>query len=101
MKITVHVPTEQYGFASAEVDSTEVKGKTLGAFTKELYEDISNAFKPELTGKGLDKQEWRDFLDEYIWNGGGINDEILNKMNDYQKNVYQDLKRSKVRNEKM
>lgn len=53
MKVLVHVPVEQYGFVSAEFDSTE------GRNANEVYFAIKDMFTPK---EGLDQKKYDEFI---------------------------------------
>lgn len=89
MKVTSHIPTEQYGFVEIEHDDCNAER------VAEEYALYSKAFqsKPENT---LPKKEWNDALDRYRL-GNGMEVDIMERMNEVQKWVIHELDKSDSR----
>lgn len=89
MKYLGHVPTEQYGFISFELEGTVDEAT-------EAYRALQRTWA---SGPGLSLKEMDSFLDQQL-SGNGIKDgvEIYEKMNSEQKDRVQWLKRGLKRN---
>lgn len=85
-KYLVHVPTEQYGFISCELEGTAEDAM-------ETYKEISQANKPK---EGISPKEFNSFLDCYLSTGsppdGGIT--LWEEMSDTQKIVVNEIKKT-------
>lgn len=84
MKITLHIPTESFGFIEIEPDSVSPEA------VSEIYAEYSKAFKPQ---EGLSDKDFNAFLDKYLNENTG-NLETYNAMSDQQKSIIQAIKRS-------
>ncbi len=51
MKITCHVPVEQYGFVAVEIEAKNEAGIPENA--RIIYDEIANAFKPKPINAGV------------------------------------------------
>lgn len=80
----IHIPTEQYGFIEAEVETVEE------AF--ELSESVKSTFK-QIYSTGLNAKEFNQALDRYVSEGTGETETYI-AMSDEQKRVIQELKKS-------
>jgi hypothetical protein len=69
MKLTVRVPTQEYGYAEVEM---EVPDDMTAQEVATLYQETADAFKPQA---GLEKKEWNRILDQYLNKGGMTSDE--------------------------
>lgn len=56
----VHIPTEQYGFIEAEVETPQE--------AKELSDEIKSAFR-ERNGQGLDTKTFNKVIERYLTDG--------------------------------
>lgn len=84
-KYIVHVPTEQYGFISCELE-----GEATDAV--EAYKEIVEANKPQ---SGVSAKEFNSFMDVYINTGhapeGGM--DIWQNMSEIQKKVIDEVRK--------
>lgn len=93
MKILLHVPTEQYGFVSAEFDVPD--GTTDADEIKHQYELISKAFKTEV---GIPEKEFNAMLDEYLSTKTIVNgQDRYEKLSPAQRDILQAIKRTYAR----
>lgn len=97
MKIEVHVPVEQYGYASAFFDHTEVsQGSTIAQHTRETYDGIKAIFAAKASE--LPQKEWNRVFDGILAGTGKLAAEEWEQMSDQQKFVLNELKKSRNRN---
>ncbi len=82
MKITYHIPTEQYGFIEVEYSETE---------NTPAYEEVKNMF--DTAGPGLTPKEFNAVVDRYL-NEADMDSELYASMNSEQKTIIQCLKRA-------
>jgi len=87
MKATLHIPTEQYGFAEVEIEVNSVT---------EAVEAYRSAQRAALPQNGLEKKAFDAFLDRYLL-GDKNHVEDYERMNDEQKMIVQTIKRSLAR----
>lgn len=87
MKITLHIPTEQYGFVAVEVDNMEPDT------TAELYHMFSDAFKPQ---SGMTDKEVDAWLDNMFLEKGNSTD-VWAKRSPEQEKWLKCIKRSLAR----
>lgn len=87
MKITYHIPTEQYGFVEVEMDHSNTRVNDF-----ESYEDIKSVVSHQ-SGLGLEPKEFNDCLDRYVTDGTGET-EVYLRMSKEQQAVIQELKKS-------
>ena len=97
MKVTYHIPTEQYGFVEVEHDCEKDIGKIEDLKLSD-YETVKALVSPE-TGvgqaEGLVNKEWLKVVEDYLNNGeltGGA--ETWIKLNKYQQDWIQETKRA-------
>lgn len=66
MKITLHVPIEQFGFVGAEMETIDnkIQGGDADAI-RENYDAIATAFKPQPINT-LPEKDWRNFLEKLL-----------------------------------
>lgn len=85
-KITLHIPTEQYGFVAVEVEDISPE------LTASTYRDYADAFKPQ---EGLTAKEL-DFIIEKMCLGATVTDgvELWVKATQAQKDQINCLKRA-------
>ena len=85
MKITYHIPTEQFGFVEVEQDvhSAEVND-TLGAYYKAKVKVMG--------GVGLEPSEWCKVMDKYM-EGGSMESNEYERMSMEQQRVIQEIKK--------
>jgi hypothetical protein len=91
MKITYHIPTEQYGFVEIEQEATpEIMNS---------YEDVKASVMPKTaptseipSGVGLDDKEWRLALDGYM-ELHTLPSDVYERMSREQQRVMQELKK--------
>jgi polyhydroxyalkanoate synthesis regulator phasin len=83
MSYKIHIPTEQFGFLEAEVETVEE--------AKELSDSVIAVFRPNLTD--IDSKEWNSTLDRYL-STNTMEADIYARMSDKQKNIIQEIKRS-------
>lgn len=88
MKITHHIPTEQFGFTEVELAEGE---NTSYEEAKELY-GAYNA-NEGVSGEGLDTKEFNQALDLYLKENKGETAVYL-RMNPQQQMVFQEIKKS-------
>lgn len=93
MKVTLHVPTEQYGFVAPEI---ETDGQTLSpaAYTAQVYFEFANMFKPKV---GLPDKEWNKFVDRMLLEEEGNHMEEYELMSEAQKSCVQVIKKAMKR----
>jgi hypothetical protein len=86
MKITHHIPTEQFGFTEVEVEGTD----------KMTYEEAKLAYGlPIESGEGLDAKSFNDSLDEYLMTNSLTNGaNLYQSMSKEQQMIFQTIKRS-------
>ena len=90
MKITYHLPTEQFGFVELE-DNHD----TLEAIPS--YEDIKASVVPKIeVGEGLDRAEWNKVLDGYL-TVGTMPSDAYQRMSQKQVDMVQEIKKSMAR----
>lgn len=89
MKAIVHVPTEQYGFVSAEFDTDNAEK------IKEAYDAISYAFKPQPINS-LDKKDWNTFIERVLL-GESNHIETWEKCSPEQQKILQEIKKALAR----
>lgn len=86
MKYLAHVPTEQYGFISIEVEGTAEEAV-------QAYKELQEAFKG---GSGLPTKEFNAWLDSYLeGKPGSVNE--WEQMSTVQKLVINEIKKSRKR----
>lgn len=93
MKITHHIPTEQYGFTEVETESLDEMSQDDIACILGQYRALAGAVKE---AGGLPEPEYQKFLDKYLLGEGGET-EVYNQMSDTQKNIIQTIKRALAR----
>ena len=85
MKYTAHVPTEQFGFISIELEGTAEEAV-------QAYKELAQTYKG---GAGISSKEFNDFLDVYVSTGhppeGGL--QVWEQMDEKQKHVVNELKK--------
>lgn len=87
MKVTYHIPTEQFGFVEIE---TEAVPSDLGIIS---YEDIKASVMPQnASGEGLDQKTWNTALDGYM-ELKTLPSELYERMSKEQQGVFQELKK--------
>lgn len=90
-KVTLHIPTEQYGFCEVEYETT---GDIQYAEAVREYDMYAHAFRNQ--GKGLPEKEMTDFLYAQV-HGLGNHIETWEKMDAAQKAVVKTLKNALAR----
>ena len=95
MKYLLHIPTEQYGFISAEIERVEEEGTYAGRIATphdavEAYKAVQEAFKG---GAGVSSKDFNAFLDTYISTGKPGELEVWEQMTDQQKIVINEVKK--------
>lgn len=87
MKYEAHVPVEQYGFISVELE-----GSAQDAV--QAYEEVKQALNQD-AGPGLPHRDWCRFLDVYVSTGSPPEDgmSLWQDMDAIQKNVVNELKK--------
>lgn len=90
MKYELHIPVEQYGFVSAELETEFV------AEVAQVYNEISLSFKEDKSGAGLEKKDYDGFIDR-LMSGGSIHISDYEKMSSEQQTGCQLIKRSQAR----
>lgn len=85
MKVTYHVPTEQYGFVEIELNGDRDSITLEDAVAR--YQSLKTA-----PGQGLDTKEFNQCLDRYVTDGTGETDAYL-RMSKEQQAVIQELKK--------
>lgn len=91
MKITLHIPVEQYGFVAVEMEGEEISEGNAEAVA-DLYRYYQDAFK-EKNGAGIPSKEYNTALDEYLTSNTG-NTETYLAMSPEQQRVFQEIKKS-------
>lgn len=87
MKITYHIPTEQYGFVEVEHEHEEGVGV-------ESYEAVKAVLVPPTSPEeGLDQKEWNTALDGYL-TLNTMPSEVYERMSLKQKGLIQEIKKS-------
>lgn len=94
MKYLAHVPTEQYGYVSVEVEGTAQEAV-------EAYRELVGAWKGEQGGAGIDPKTFNKFLDEYLTTGKitGAGD-VWEDLSKVQQVVFSEIKKSYKRTNK-
>lgn len=82
---TIRIPTDTYAYIEIEAEGTP----------DELIE-IQREFK---RGPGLPDTDFRNVIDEYLWGNGSMSSDEYETMNDEQKTIIQNIKRSKKRHQ--
>lgn len=90
MKYEVHVPVEQYGYISAELNSDAPQEAT------DAYRSIQEAWDGKL---GLESKAWSVWLDSYLQGKAGPVEE-WEQMSDFQKKCINEIKKSRARTNK-
>lgn len=91
MRAIVHVPTEQFGFVSAEFESSG-KGITEPEYIKAVYDGITHAFAPKPINS-LETKPWNKFL-ERVLEGEPNHIEEFEKCSPEQKKVINEVKKA-------
>lgn len=86
MKHTFHIATGQYEFLEQEFEGTTEEAV-------EAYKELQGAWKG---GEGLPQKEWNEWLDSYLAGKPGSIDD-WNQMSDFQKQVVNEIKKSRKR----
>ncbi len=94
MKYELHVPVESFGFVSIHGDSDDMN------VIAHNYRQVSECFKPEKVGDGLEKKVFDGFLDK-IMMGGSIHVSDYEQMDGVQQVLIQAVKRSQARIERL
>lgn len=105
MKITHHIPTEQFGFTEVELaegentsydEAKSLYGAVLpqpeGVEISELGNELADYASKISTG-GISTKEFNEALDRYLTDGTGETDVYL-RMSESQKAVFQEVKKS-------
>jgi len=88
LKYTLHVPTEQFGFVSCDMEADDPK------LVKTQYLAIVEAFKPQPVNS-LPEKDFNALLDEYLSKRSITNgQELYDKMSPLQQHIIQAIKRS-------
>lgn len=89
MKYLAHVPTEQYGFISVEVEG-------IAEDATEAYRGLQEAWKPRQDGTGVPLKEFNSFLDSFLNTShapdGGL--EVWERMSTQQKVIVNEVKKA-------
>lgn len=87
MKYEAHIPTEQYGYISVEVEGTALDAVAA-------YKELQDAWKDE-GGVGLTNRDWCRFLDTYLSTGSPPEDgmSLWQDMNMEQRRVVNEFKK--------
>lgn len=95
MKITYHVPVEQFGFVSLEEERTQIEFEGVA----HVYRSISEAFKQK-PGNEMPSKRFNEILDEYLETGKMVNGgDFYEELSPNQKMVINEIKKSKKRTE--
>lgn len=96
MKITLHVPTEQYGFVGAEMETVHnrIQGGDAASI-KENYEAIAEAFKPKPLNC-LPEKEWKRFIERILQNEPNHINE-LEQCSPEQRKIINEIKKALAR----
>lgn len=84
IKISLHIPTEQYGFIAVECE-----GLTADE-TAALYKEYSTGFQPKA---GISEKDYNTFIDRMLLGQEGNHIEQYVAMSDQQKYAVQVIKR--------
>ena len=87
MKITLHIPTEQYGYCQAEFEADDMNAVAHN------YREIAKVFK---SSGGLPDKEYNAFIDRMLA-GEDNHVETYQAMSDQQKDAVQVIKRAQKR----
>lgn len=92
MKYLAHVPTEQYGFISVEIEGTHEEAVLA-------YQEIARVFK---NGVGLPPKDFNQFFDAYLSTGSPPENglELWEQMSDTQRICINEYKKHLARNKK-
>lgn len=95
MKVEVHVPVEQYGYASATFDTDDLKSIAWDEQIRNVYDHVKAAFaeKPQNT---MPDKEYTNFLAKMLKNEAYHVDE-WEAMSDNQRRFCNLLKNAKAR----
>lgn len=85
MKVTYHIPTEQFGFVEL-VSEAEFPLQHLMS-----YEQVKGSITAPL--EGLDQKEWNTALDGYL-TLNTMPSEVYERMSDKQRGLIQEIKKS-------
>ena len=89
MKVTYHIPTEQYGFIEVEKDDSRKPIEEI-----ESYEAVKALVVPSTPPpEGLDQKEWNQALDGYL-TLNTMPSEVYERMSDKQRGLIQEIKKS-------
>lgn len=91
MKITYHVPSEQYGFIELENEQIEELTPATAQMAVEGYKRLSEAVK---CGEGLPDKDFQAFVIRQLLGGEGNHIEEYNKMSEFQQKVVQENKKA-------
>lgn len=95
MKVTYHIPTEQYGFVEVEMEGYMISSDAPSY--ESIKVSVMPSTSPELPqNEGLDHKSWNTALDGYMTIGSCPSD-VYESMNDVQKNIMQEIKKSMKR----
>lgn len=83
IRLTYHIPTEQYGFVEVETDD----------MAQMSYEEAKALYVPPVALEGLPDKEFNACLDRYLTDGTGETDVYL-RMSKEQQHIIQCLKRA-------
>lgn len=92
MRISLHIPTEQYGFVAVEYESD---GEVVYDEAAREYQKFADAFKPQPVN-ALPKKDFDAHIDRMLSGENNHLEEFL-KMSPQQQEVAQTIKRSIAR----
>lgn len=97
MKVTLHIPTEQYGFVALELEvgAKPISLERESESVANLYQIYANAFKPKPINE-LPTKEWNRILDKYL-DGGGITEEEHASLSRQQRELLHELDKADAR----
>lgn len=83
MKAKIRIPTEQFAFIEMDFDGTP----------EEIVEEHNNLLRLVVSKEGIPTKEFNNALDTYLNTGKGLT-EVYLEMSDFQKSVFQEIKKS-------
>jgi hypothetical protein len=90
MKVTLRIPTIEYGFVEIDVErETDFEPH----YVAEAYKEYADAFKAQ---EGVTVREFRDALDHYLKTGEG-NTEFYHKMSRAQQSCFKEIQLANAR----
>lgn len=94
MKFTIRIPTSQYAYIEAEVETKDTVEAITDAIV--LHNTIQKEYSASLTNKELTTKEWNSVIDRYLTENRIASDDYEKLSND-ERIVLNEIKKSLVR----